>query len=134
MERRRRLRLLLDTHAVLWWFNGDAALSPAARAAIEPDDNQIFVSAASAMEVSTKHRVGKLPGAGTLTNRFEEMVEHEGFIPLPITLAHGALGGRLPIAHKDPFDRLLIAQALLEGLTLVSNEAIFDQSGVARLW
>jgi PIN domain nuclease of toxin-antitoxin system len=128
------LRLLLDTHAVLWWFNGDRALSHAARAAIESDDNQIFVSAVSAMEVSTKHRIGKLPRAGTLANRFAEMVEQEAFIPLPVTLVHGVLGGRLPIDHKDPFDRLLIAQALLESLTLVSNERTFDTSGVVRLW
>lgn len=128
------MRLLLDTHAVLWWFNGDPALSAVARAAIEPDENQVFVSAASAMEVSTKFRIGKLPRAGALASRFEEMVENQGFIPLAITLAHGALSGRVAIEHKDPFDRLLIAQALLDGLTLVSNEKLFDQSGVSRLW
>lgn len=128
------MRLLLDTHAVLWWFNGDAALSAVARAAIEPQDNQVFVSAASAMEVSTKFRIGKLPQAGALAARFEEMALNQGFVPLSISIAHAALGGRLPIDHKDPFDRLLIAQALLEGMTLVSNETRFDEAGVSRLW
>lgn len=128
------MRLLLDTHAVLWWFSGDPALSAAAGAAIEPDANQVFVSAVSAMEISTKFRIGKLPRAGALASRFEEMVGHEGFVPLAITLAHGALGGRLAIDHKDPFNQLLIAQALLDGLTLISNEELFDRSGVSRLW
>jgi PIN domain nuclease of toxin-antitoxin system len=69
-----------------------------------------------------------------LAERFEEMVESYRFEPLPITLAHGQLAGSLPIRHKDPFDRLLIAQAIVENLTLVSNEAVFDASAVSRLW
>ena len=128
------MRLLLDTHAVLWWFNGNPALSPAARTAIEREDSEIFVSAVSAVEITTKHRTGKLPQARGLVDRFEKMVEHEGFTPLPITLAHGVFAGRLAIAYKDPFDRLLIAQSLLENITLVSNERLFDQTAIARLW
>jgi PIN domain nuclease of toxin-antitoxin system len=128
------LNLLLDTHAVLWWFNGDRSLSPAARAAIEQAENDIFVSAVSAMEITTKHRLGKLPEADGLVVNFGDMISHEAFTPLAISLAHGLLAGRLAIGHKDPFDRLLIAQSLLEDLPLVSNETLFDAAGVKRVW
>lgn len=128
------MRLLLDTHAVLWWFNGDKSLSSAARAAIERTENDIFVSAVSAMEITTKHRLGKLPEADVLVVDFADMISHESFTPLAISLTHGLLAGRLAMAHKDPFDRLMIAQSLLEDLPLVSNEALFDNAGVKRLW
>lgn len=128
------MRLLLDTHTVLWWFNGDAALTPAARSAIATATEEVFVSAVSALEVATKHRLGKLPEARLLSARFEEMTAHESFSPLPITLAHARTAGQMTIAHRDPFDRLLIAQALIEGLTVVSNDRVFDTAGVSRLW
>jgi PIN domain nuclease of toxin-antitoxin system len=128
------LRLLLDTHAVLWWFNGDPSLSPAARSAIADATDAVFVSAVSALEIATKHRLGKLPEARLLSARFEEMTAHESFSPLPITLAHGRVAGQMTLAHQDPFDRLLTAQALLEGLTIVSRDRVFDAAGVSRLW
>ncbi len=128
------MRLLLDTHAVLWWFSGHPALSPIARDAIERNAREVFVSAVSGLEVTTKYRIGKLPQAAVLASRFEDMVDHEGFQKLDVTLAHGLLAGRLAFDHKDPFDRLLIAQAQLDGLTLVSNETLFDRTGVVRLW
>ena len=128
------MKLLLDTHALIWWFNGDGRLSPAARLAIEDESNSVLVSAVSAMEITTKHRIGKLPQARTLAARFEQDVAAQGFDVLPISIAHSALAGRLVVDHRDPFDRLLIAQALLDGLTLVSNEQIFDAAGVSRLW
>jgi PIN domain nuclease of toxin-antitoxin system len=128
------LRLLLDTHAVLWWFNGDPSLSLAVRSAIAEATDEVFVSAVSAMEVATKHRLGKLPQAQLLSARFEEMTAHESFSPLFITLAHARTAGQMTIAHRDPFDRLLIAQALIEGLTVVSNDRVFDTAGVSRLW
>jgi len=86
------------------------------------------------MEVTTKFRLGKLPSAAVLAYRFEATVEEKGFLPLAISLAHAERAGSLPIPHKDPFDRLLIAQGLLEGMTLVSNEAVFDGFGVGRFW
>ncbi len=86
------------------------------------------------MEIATKNRLGKLPEADMLAADFEAEIEAEGFQGLPITLAHGRLAGSLSIPHKDPFDRLLIAQALTEGMTLVSNEQAFDAFGVTRLW
>ena len=128
------MKVLLDTHALIWFFAGDERLPVRTRAAIEDPEATAFVSAVSAMEVTLKHRLGKLPQAGRLALAFEEVIERYGFAGLPISLAHAEAAGRLQIAHKDPFDRLLIAQSLLEGLPLVSNERAFDAFGVSRLW
>jgi PIN domain nuclease of toxin-antitoxin system len=128
------VRLLLDTHALLWWLAGDERLSEGARAAVADAANEVYVSAASAWEVTTKHRLGKLPGAGPLAVDFAREVTRQGFVPLPITLPHGQDAGALPGPHRDPFDRMLVAQARREHMALVSNETAFDGYGVARLW
>ena len=128
------MRILLDTHVLLWWLLGNEALSIPARAAIAEDDNETFVSAASAWEISIKYKQGKLPEAARFITNFDETIAMRGFAPLPITLYHGETAGLLPGHHKDPFDRVLIAQALAERLTLISNERLFDRYGVARLW
>jgi PIN domain nuclease of toxin-antitoxin system len=128
------MKLLLDTHALIWWLAGDDALSLPARQAIAEESNTVAISAASAMEVATKHRIGKLPGAALLAQDFEAIVAAQGFTELPITVHHARLAGLMDIAHKDPFDRLLIAQAQAEGMVLVSNEALFDGFAVERLW
>lgn len=128
------MRILLDTHALLWWLAGDSSLPLAARTAIADPANEIYVSAASAWEVATKHRLGKLPGAGPLAVDFAREVEAQGFLPLPITLAHGQDAGALVLHHRDPFDRMLVAQARSERMVLVSNEAAFDAVGVVRVW
>ncbi|HEY7188943.1 MAG TPA: type II toxin-antitoxin system VapC family toxin, partial [Vicinamibacterales bacterium] len=103
------MRLLLDTHALIWWLAGDSQLGSAARAAIADEANEVYVSAASAWEVATKHRLGKLPGAGPLIVDFAREVRQQGFIALPITLEHGQVAGSLVGAHRDPFDRMLMA-------------------------
>ena len=131
---RGRLRILLDTHALIWWLGDDVMLSRAAREAIESSDNEVLVSAASAMEVVTKHRLGKLPAAAVLAQDFAAIVRGEDFTALSISIPHAVLAGGLRIAHKDPFDRFLIAQSLIESVPLVSNEQIFDGFGIARLW
>jgi PIN domain nuclease of toxin-antitoxin system len=128
------LKLLLDTHALIWWLAGDETLSRRAREAIGDEANSIAVSAASAMEVATKHRIGKLPDAALLAQDFEVIVADQGFTELAITVRHARLAGELNIAHKDPFDRLLIAQAQAEDMVLVSNEALFDGFAVKRIW
>ena len=128
------MRLLLDTHALIWWLAGDDALSRKARDAIADEANGVFVSAASAMEVATKFRIGKLPGAALLARNFEALVAEQGFAELPISVHHARLAGEMAITHKDPFDRLLIAQALAEDMVLVSNEALFDAAAVKRIW
>ncbi|MEY3984788.1 MAG: hypothetical protein RLZ59_233 [Pseudomonadota bacterium] len=128
------MRILLDTHALIWWLTGDAALPLIARMAIGDTGNDILVSAASAMEICTKHRLGKLPHAAPLATNLPEYLAQQGFQELPISMAHAALAGRLTIQHKDPFDRFLIAQALIEDVPIASNETIFESFGVTRLW
>ncbi len=128
------MNLLLDTHAILWWFAGSRLLSPVARDAITDVENRKLVSAASAWEIATKHRIGKLSGAAELALDIPGHLARQGFIELPVTVEDGARAGALPGPHRDPFDRMLIAQALRNNLVLVSNERRFDQHGVQRLW
>jgi PIN domain nuclease of toxin-antitoxin system len=127
-------RLLLDTHAFLWWLAGDERLSVGAREAIGEELDPVFVSVASIWEISTKHRLGKLPGASAIVGDLAGVIEGQGFVGLPITIRHGQAAGALPGPHRDPFDRMLIAQAMLDDLTLVSNERAFSAYGVRRLW
>ena len=127
------MRLLLDTHALIWWLARDDALSRRAQEAIADEANSIAVSAASAMAVATKHRIGKLPNAALLARDFEAIVADQGFDELPITVHHARVAGEMKIDHKDPFDRLLIAQAQAEDMVLVSNEVLFDDFAVNRL-
>ena len=128
------MRLLLDTHALIWWLAGDEAISRRAREAIADEVNDIAISAASAMEIATKFRIGKLPGAALLAQNLEEIIAEQGFGELPNSFHHARLAGEMNLAHKDPFDRLLIAQAQVEDLVLVSNEALFDGFAIKRLW
>jgi PIN domain nuclease of toxin-antitoxin system len=128
------LRLLLDTHALIWALGDDQRLSERAREAIGDRENEILVSAVSAMEVTTKYRLGKLPQAEQLAGSFLSIIRAADYTPLPISGEHAASAGNLEIDHKDPFDRLLIAQAQLEDALLVSNEKLFDGFGVNRLW
>lgn len=128
------VRLLLDTHALLWWLSADFQLAHLAREAIGDDEAIVYVSAASAWEIATKARLGKLPGAESIAQDFEAEIKQHGFFPLSISVEHGQRAGNLPGPHKDPFDRMLIAQAQTENLILVSNEVVFDQYGVTRLW
>ena len=128
------MRLLLDTHAFLWWLAGHKRLSEAARRAITDEANDILVSAASAWEITTKHRLGKLPGAEAVVHDVAGSIADQGFEELPITVGDGGRAGGLPGPHRDPFDRMLIAQALTRNLVLVSNETLFDRYGTRRLW
>jgi PIN domain nuclease of toxin-antitoxin system len=126
--------LLLDTHALIWWLAGDPALSADAKSVIADLENEVFVSAASAWEIATKYRIGRLPQAAALSVDVSGALASQGFIELPITVLHGQTAGSLRGPHRDPFDRMLIAQAKLAGLVLVSNEAVFDHYAVRRLW
>ncbi len=128
------MSLLLDTHALIWWFLDSPRLSNVAREALGASPGPVYVSAVSAFEIATKVRLGKLPEAAALDQAFEAFLISQALTPLPLTIAHAQHAGGLVIEHKDPFDRLLIAQALLENLTLVSNERGFDAFGVSRLW
>lgn len=126
--------MLLDTHALLWWLADDVRLSGPARDVIAETTNAIFVSSASAWEIATKVRLGKLPTAADLTEDFAGCMEREGFEMLPISAEHAIRAGLLPGAHRDPFDRMLIAQSQAENMSIVSNEVLFDTYGVRRLW
>lgn len=128
------MRLLLDTHTLIWWVIDSPRLTDAARQAITDAENDVLVSAASAWEIATKVRIGKLPDTDLLSTNIGGAILAEGFAPLPITLTHAERAGALPGPHKDPFDRMLIAQALSDELYLASNEIIFDHYGVARIW
>ncbi len=127
------MRVLLDTHTFLWWVADAPPLSRAAREAIRDPANDIFVSAASAWEIATKFRIGKLPSAARLASDLPGVIAREGFTELAVTVLHGQRAGQLPIPHPDPFDRMLIAQAVAEDLLLATNED-FAQFGVRCLW
>ena len=109
------MTFLLDTHALLWWFVDDPRLSSAARAAIADETNEVMVSAASAWEIATKHRLGKLPEAEGAVARWHQLVAADGFGIAPVRDDHGLRAGSYPVAHRDPFDRILAAQAEIGG-------------------
>jgi len=128
------VRLLIDTHALLWWLSDDPSLSAAARRAMAETANVLLVSAASAWEIATKVRLGRLPGASELAADFQGFMLREGFTTLDITADHGIRAGLLPGPHKDPFDRMLISQAQAENVPIVTNERTFETYGVRRVW
>ncbi len=125
---------LLDTHALIWWVTADQRISSKLRRYLGRPDVDVHVSAATAWEIATKVRIGKLDVPGRLLQDFVEVVEQLGFAPLPISLRHGQEAGRMPGAHRDPFDRVLAAQARLENLDLVTCDPAFDAMGVKTMW
>ena len=126
--------LLVDTHALIWWWTEDERLSTSAADAIADSANRVLVSAASAWEVATKERIGKLGDLTGLSSRFGELVAQHGFIHMPINHAHAVRAGSHQAAHRDPFDRMLAAQTELDRLTLVTKDRVFDSFGVSTLW
>ena len=113
---------------------GDPRLVESARRAIADNDNDVLISAASAWEIATKHRLGKLPEADALADDIRGCIADQGFDELAVSVADADRAGRLTGPHRDPFDRMLIAQAQARDLVLVSNEKAFDRYGVRRLW
>lgn len=128
------MRVLLDTHALLWSDLEPQRLSGRARSLLESLSTEVLVSAVSAWEIVTKVRIGKLPGAGAFAADFANRIELLGFESLDISLEHALRAGQLPGPHRDPFDRMIIAQAQAENLAIVSNEKVFDGYGVRRIW
>jgi PIN domain nuclease of toxin-antitoxin system len=128
------MRFLLDTHTLLWCFNDSRSLSPRTRKLIEDGSNEILVSAASAWEIAAKVRWGKLPTGEELVGDLDRYLAQLGCDALPISLDHAVLAGRLPGEHRDPFDRMLIAQAQMENLRIISNDRVFDTYHVPRVW
>jgi PIN domain nuclease of toxin-antitoxin system len=128
------MRLLLDTHALLWWLTDDPLLSQPARLALADEANQVLVSAASAWEIATKQRIGKLVGVAPVAQWFSELAAADGFEHLPVTHAHALRAGAFATAHRDPFDRMLAAQAELESLRLVTCDPAMSVFACQKLW
>ena len=128
------MRILLDTHAFVWWIAESERLSKTAYESIADEANAVIVSAASAWEIATKHRIGKLAEADALARNVAGAIASQGFEELAITVDDAERAGRLPGPHRDPFDRILIAQALVHDVAFVSLDRAFDRYGVDRIW
>ena len=126
--------LLLDTHAFLWWTLDDAQLSALAREAIASPDNLVYVSAATAWEIAIKASLGRVEAPQDLEGFMTEEMRRSSFRPLAVDLRHALAVRNLPLHHRDPFDRLLVAQALREELTLVSGDPQVTRYPVTVLW
>jgi PIN domain nuclease of toxin-antitoxin system len=126
-------RILLDTHALIWWLEGGTKLSPAARLAIENPEGTILVSAASAWEIAIKQQAGKFR-VPHLMKDFQGRLLKEGFVELPISIEHAVRAGGLPASHKDPFDRVLIAQSQVENAPMVTRDDLFRKYAVQCIW
>ena len=127
-------RLLLDTHTLLWWWSSENLLTRTVRALILDPGTAVFVSAASAWEIATKVRLGRLAQHGDAVAQFDELLREDDFRPLSVTCRHGLRAGSYPSEHGDPFDRMLAAQAELESLTLVTPDVAFSEFPVETLW
>jgi PIN domain nuclease of toxin-antitoxin system len=125
---------LLDTHALLWWLFDDRRLSRRARGVISDPENRLLASGASAWEIATKHRLGKLSSAGPLVSDFGGFMVKAGFSELAVSWAHAVRAGAWDVAHRDPFDRMLAAQASLDSLTLITADPAFDDFGISAVW
>ena len=128
------MRLLLDTHTLIWWLTEDLSLPASARRLIASRNSEVLVSAVSAWEIATKVRLGRLEAAADLARDLGGYLARERFESLSISTEHGIRAGSLPGAHKDPFDRMLVAQAQIESLLIVSNDSLLDGYGVSRTW
>lgn len=128
------MRLLLDTHAFLWWVADDERLSPRAAALIAEPSNEVLVSAATAWEVVVKSALGRVEVPTPVDRFLTAQIEANAFIPLPIHMRHALGLAALPQIHRDPFDRILVAQAVAEDLTIVSRDRVMDGYPVTVEW
>lgn len=128
------MKLLLDTHTLLFWAFGSSALSRRAGALIADRSNTILVSSASAWEIATKHRLGRLPEASVLVQDMAGWFERAGLVELPMTIAHAQRAGSLHQPHRDPFDRMLAAQSLLENVPILGRDRALQDFGVQLVW
>lgn len=128
------MRLLLDTHAVIWAVEQPAQLSASVRSVLEDASNQLLISAATVWEIAIKVGLGKLSLSMPYREWMNRVIADLGATLLPITIEYAGVQAILPIHHRDPFDRMLIAQARVENVPFVSNDNAFDQYGISRLW
>lgn len=128
------MKLLLDTCTVLWATLSSKSLSPKAQRLLAAESNVVYVSAATAWEIATKFRKGKIPEAEPLERNFLDVMDAAGYTLLPIDPEQALRAGRLPGLHRDPFDRILAAQALSLDIPVITPDPLFDQFGVRRIW
>ena len=128
------MRLLLDTHALLWWWGEPELLSERARNLIAQPEHEILASAASAWEIATKVRLGKLRAAASAVPNYLDWLAEDGFVALPITTEHALEAGALVGTHRDPFDRMLAAQAMIEDLELITRDPAIASLGARTIW
>ena len=128
------MRALLDTHALIWWLANDTRLSQRARDVIAQPETRIHVSAASAWEIATKLRIGKFDLDATRLHDLPALILKTGFVAMPISITHAHRAGHLANDHRDPFDRMLAAQALVEDMPLITLDSVFKSFGVATIW
>jgi PIN domain nuclease of toxin-antitoxin system len=128
------LNLLLDTHAFLWWMTDDPRLSPKAHRLVADPANRIHLSAAAAWEISTKHRIGKLPEARRVMPRFMAALAEAMIEPLPVSVEHALAAGAYAARHRDPFERVMAAQAQIEDMPILTNDGAFRQFPVRTVW
>lgn len=128
------MKLLLDTHTLLWFISGNSNLSPASRKLIEGTENEKFVSAASIWETAIKVSIGKMSLMAPFDDIFPRQLEINGFDLLPVKIEHSSIVATLPFHHRDPFDRIIAAQAIADSMFIVSLDEIFDHYGINRKW
>ena len=128
------MNLVLDSHTFVWWFTDSPRLRRAAREAIENPDNLVYASAAVAWELATKVRLGKWSEAKMVSETFDAAVAREGFVSLAVSTRHAHVAGSWPVRHGDPFDRMLAAQAQIEGAPLVTADPVFKEFGIRTIW
>ena len=128
------MRVLLDTHALIWWWTDSLRLSSTVRQVIADPANEIFISTASVWEIRTKQRLGKLSQIPDLTAHFSELLQRSRFEVLDIAWRHALVAGAYPADHRDPFDRMLAAQAQIENLHLVTTDQAFEAFGTRIFW
>ncbi|MFN2399189.1 MAG: type II toxin-antitoxin system VapC family toxin [Gemmatimonadaceae bacterium] len=128
------MRVLLDTHALIWWLDDDPRLTEVARAHIADEKTTVCVSSASAWEMATKVRIGKLRDPENAVPRLVSILRERGMVELPVTVAHAVEAGLLKGEHRDPFDRMLVAQSRIERMAVITSDSVFSDYGVKVIW
>ena len=128
------MTLLLDTHALLWWWSQPSRLSPRVLTLIKDPATTVVVSAASAREIAIKHRSGKLLAGGRILQEWDEWIQVDAFAELSMSSHHARQAGSIPSDHRDPFDRMIAAQGIIHGWPVVSVDSSFGDLGAERMW
>lgn len=128
------MKLLLDSHLLIWWVDQVERVGESARRAILADGSELYVSSGTVLELAIKVGIGRLTLSAPFRDWMELVVAHTGAILLPISIDHAAAQSELPRHHGDPFDRLLVAQAVVEGMTVISRDKQLDAYGIDRIW